>query len=122
MTTDQAATKDDARPAFLVERYLPATAAAGLAVSVARLATVCAASALGVEYVQAIHLRADDTCFCLFRAPSEEAVRVVNSVADFPFDRISVAVLVDGAHQPRRSAGSLAPICGRGRPDCVSDR
>ncbi len=81
--------------AFLVERYLPPHAVATLAASVARLATVCASSGLGVRYLQAAHLRDDDTCFCLFRAPSAEAVRWVNAAADFPFDRITEARLLD---------------------------
>jgi hypothetical protein len=81
--------------AFLVERYLPTAAVATLAASVARLAAACASSGLGVQYLQAAHLRDDDTCFCLFRAPSAEAIRQVNAAADFPFDRITEAVLLD---------------------------
>jgi hypothetical protein len=95
MTSSRPAAGNAALPAFLVERYLPAAAVATLAASVARLATVCAASGLGVHYLQAAHLRADDTCFCLFQAPSADAVRRVNVAADFPFDRITEAVLLN---------------------------
>jgi hypothetical protein len=83
--------------AFLVERYLPPAAANSLAESVTRLAKICAASDLQVRYLQAAHLRGDDTCFCLFEAPSSEAVRRVNVAADFPLDRITEALLLDCA-------------------------
>ena len=88
--------------AFLVERYLPPAAVATLPASVARLASVCASSGLGVHYLQAAHLRDDDTCFCLFRAPSAEAVRLANAAANFPFDRITEAHLLDCSSPARR--------------------
>lgn len=102
--TDREDLDEPALSAFLVERYLPPAAAGGLAASVARLAAVCAASGLSVHYLQAAHLRGDDTCFCLFQAPSEDAVRLVNSAADFPFDRITEAALLD-CSVPRAGRG-----------------
>ena len=83
--------------AILVERYVSPTAAGSLNASVARLASLCddpSHSGLGVQYVQSAYLAAEDTCFCLFRRPSSEAVRKVNVDADFALDRITVAVLL----------------------------
>jgi hypothetical protein len=92
-------TSPDARPdiAFLVERYLPQVEVNGLPASVARTARACADSARtgpGVAYLQSAYLPTEDTCFCLFRAPSAEAVRAVNREAGFALDRITEAVLV----------------------------
>jgi Protein of unknown function (DUF4242) len=82
--------------AFLVERYLPATEVDGLADSVARVARLCADPAragVGVEYLHSAYLPTEDTCFCLFRAPSSDAVRAVNNEGHFALDRITDAVL-----------------------------
>ena len=87
--------------AFLVERYIPPLAATHLAASVARVARLCALSmeqkpglATDVQYLHSVYLPTEDTCFCLFRAPSADAVRAVNDDADFPLDRITAAVLL----------------------------
>jgi hypothetical protein len=83
--------------AFLVERYVSPAAAGSLSASVARLASLCddpSHSGLGVQYVQSAYLPAEDTCFCLFRGPSPEAVRKVNIDADFALDRITDAMLL----------------------------
>ncbi len=85
---------------YLVERYLSAAAAAGLASSVARVARGCLErSGLGpgvpsVRYLHSIYLPAEDTCFCVFQAASAEAVRAVNAAADFALDRVSDAILM----------------------------
>jgi hypothetical protein len=47
-----------------------------------------------VAYLQSAYLPTEDTCFCLFRAPSAEAVRAVNRESGFALDRITEAVLV----------------------------
>ena len=90
------------RPAgsvFLVERYLPPEAATGLAASVARAARLCALSeghepvaAAQVEYLHSTYLPSEDTCFCLFRASTADAVRALNEAAEFALDRITAAV------------------------------
>jgi hypothetical protein len=83
--------------AFLVERYLPPAAADELAASVARVARLCTdsgRSGIEVEYLHSVYLPTEDTCFCLFRAPSSDAVRAVNVEADFTLDRITDAVLL----------------------------
>jgi hypothetical protein len=83
--------------AFLVERYLGSADASDLPAAVARAARICADSARtgpGVAYLQSAYLPTEDTCFCLFRAPSAEAVRAVNREAGFALDRITEAVLL----------------------------
>jgi Protein of unknown function (DUF4242) len=80
---------------FLVERYLSASATSGLADSVARVARLCTesgSSTTGVRYLQSTYLPSEDTCFCVFRARSAEAVRAINNRAEFAFDRITQAV------------------------------
>jgi hypothetical protein len=96
---------DPDRSAFLVERYLPPAAADALAASIARVALLCAETSrsdLGVQYLQSAYLPSEDTCFCLFRGPSHDAVRQVNSEANFALDRITNAVLLlsTGSHTP----------------------
>jgi uncharacterized protein DUF4242 len=88
---------DGSASAFLVERYVSASAAGGLATSVAEVARICAAqggAVTAVRYLQSVYLPADDTCFCVFQAPSVDAVRAVNDAGHFPLDRITDAVLM----------------------------
>jgi hypothetical protein len=90
---------------FLVERYLPPSVAAGLAASVARLASVCRRSdrdGMAVRYLRSFYLPTDDTCFCLFHAASADAVRMANDAAAFPIDRITATVtLFDPTANPQ---------------------
>lgn len=106
---------DSDRTAFLVERYVPASAANGLAASVARVAALCTDpvdAARGVQYLHSAYLPSEDTCFCVFSAASADAVRKVNGEAGFAFDRItdSIVLLAGGADtfgaapRPARSA------------------
>ena len=72
---------------FLVERYLPVSAVDDLPDSVARVSRLCAEAVAGqgpVEYVLSAYLPGDDTCFCVFRAESVEAVRAVNLAGRLP--------------------------------------
>jgi hypothetical protein len=88
---------DGSASAFLVERYLPASAAGGLADSVASVARICArqgGDVTAVRYLQSVHLPAEDTCFCIFQAASSDAVRAVNDAGHFPLDRITDAILM----------------------------
>jgi Protein of unknown function (DUF4242) len=88
---------DSSASAFLVERYLPVSAAGELATSVAHVARICAeqgGAGTSVRYLQSMYLPADDTCFCVFQAPSSDAVRTVNDAGHFPVDRITRAVLM----------------------------
>jgi hypothetical protein len=97
MTTPRVRDLEGPCSLFLVERYLPAAAAGNLASSVARAAQLCALSAESgaaaeVQYLHSTYLPAEDTCFCLFRAASAEAVRALNDEASFALDRIAAAV------------------------------
>jgi hypothetical protein len=97
MTTPRRRDPDSPSSVFLVERYLPAAAAGNLASSVARAAQLCVLSAEAgpaskVQYLHSAYLPAEDTCFCLFRAATAEAVRDLNDEANFALDRIAVAV------------------------------
>ena len=87
---------DKLRRTFLVERYLSPAAAIDLATSTAQVARLCADRS-AVRYLYAAYLPTEDTCFCLFQAPSADAVRAVNSQAHFAFDRLTDAVLMLGA-------------------------
>jgi hypothetical protein len=97
MTTLRRRDPDGSSSVFLVERYLPAAAAESLASLVARAAQLCAlsaesASASRVQYLHSVYLPAEDTCFCLFRAATAEAVGALNDEASFALDRIAAAV------------------------------
>jgi Protein of unknown function (DUF4242) len=97
MTFAPASEPDREASTFLVERYLPPAAAEGLSASVARLALLCVnpgSSSRGVQYLHSAYLPTEDTCFCLFRAASAEAVREVNRQADFALDRVTDALLL----------------------------
>jgi|ERR1022692_1183299 hypothetical protein len=105
MITRRRRDSDASSSLFLVERYLPPTAAENLAASVARLAKCCAPSARSgvaseVQYLYSAYLPTEDTCFCLFRASTAEAVSALNSEADFALDRITAAVLLYPTSQP----------------------
>ena len=60
------------------------------------------------------------SCFCLFRAPSSDAVRAVNATAEFALDRITDAVLLhpsasstsEATHPPERSTRNIQPRKG----------
>jgi Protein of unknown function (DUF4242) len=85
---------DDVPRAFLVERYLSPAAAVDLAAATSRVARLCGDA--GVRYLYSAYLPTEDTCFCLFRAPSADAVRAVNHHGQFAFDRLIDAVLMRG--------------------------
>ena len=94
MTTPLEAPED---PAYLVERYLNRQHVADLVAAVTRLAAACRESTSGTSPVRYLHttfVPAEDTCFCLLQASSVSAVRAVNTIADFDFDRISVAQII----------------------------
>ena len=77
---------------FLVERYVPASDLDQLATAVHRVAHRCEEhrrAGVDVAYVHSIYVPAEDTCFCVFRAPSTDDVREVNDVEAFGIDRVS---------------------------------
>lgn len=77
---------------FLVERYLSPTAAEQLLASVGRTARLCERSVQSdspIEYLHSAYLPSEETCFCLFRASTADAVRSLNVEAGFAFERIT---------------------------------
>ncbi len=101
MTWPQASQHAGPRRAFLVERYLSPTAAVDLGSLTAGVARLCAASdtsATPVRYLYSVYLPTEDTCFCLFWAPSADAVRAINNERGFALDRVIDAVLLQGDH------------------------
>jgi hypothetical protein len=91
--------------AYLVERYVPASNAESLAESVSRVARICAAvegAGPPVLYLQSLYLPTEETCFCLFQAPSPDAIRAVNDEGRFALDRITSGVLITASQPDRR--------------------
>ena len=96
---------------FLVERYLSPTAAEQLLASVARTARLCERSVQSqsdtpIEYLHSAYLPSEETCFCLFRASTADAVRSLNAEAGFAFERITPGWLLfpttRSTQKPRR--------------------
>jgi hypothetical protein len=99
MTTPHRRDPDGPSSVFLVERYLPPMAAENLAASVSHAARLCTLSAEPgaapeVGYLHSAYLPTEDTCFCLFRATTADAVRALNDEAGFALDRITAAILL----------------------------
>jgi hypothetical protein len=98
MTTARPGDPERSGSVFLVERYVPPSAAESLAAAIPRAARLSAfhaesGAALSVQYLLSAYLPAEDTCFCLFRAATADAVRALNHEAELPFDRITAAVM-----------------------------
>jgi hypothetical protein len=82
---------------YLVERYLSAADQTDLVAAVSRVAAACRATygtPAQVDHINSTLVLAEDTCFCVFRAPSRTAVEAVNLTASFSYDRISDAELL----------------------------
>lgn len=82
-------------PEFIVELFVP-RARADAVEAVARRARV-AAEMLGehtpsVRFLRSIFVPEDETCFLLYEADTEEAVRRAVETAALPFDRIAKTV------------------------------
>jgi hypothetical protein len=97
---------DEAASVFLVERYLPPTAAGRLPVSVSRAARLCALSAepgaaARVQYLYSAYLPSEDTCFCLFHAATADAVLALNEESGFALDRVTAAILLHPNRMPQ---------------------
>jgi hypothetical protein len=82
-----------------VERYVPAGSAESLGESVADVASLCALQEREppVRYLQSLYVPSEETCFCVFQAPSEDIVRAVNNEGHFALDRITSGVLISAA-------------------------
>ena len=89
----------DLRPVFLVERYVPGLTrdeVTALAARLERGARRIRRNGMPVAWVGSAALLAEETTFCLFRAPSRDAVLAVNELASAPFERIIEVVYVEG--------------------------
>jgi hypothetical protein len=97
MSSTHRVRRDRPQRAYLVERYISTASADELAGSTARTAALCADRdhiSTGVQYLYSAYLPSEDTCFCLFRAASSDAVRALNDHAEFALDRITDAELL----------------------------
>ena len=82
---------------YVAERYLPGVTTEQLldAARRAKLATAqMTAAGTPVTYLRSTFLTADQTCYCLFEGPSEQAVKQANDTAGLPYERIVLAVHV----------------------------
>jgi hypothetical protein len=82
---------------YLVERFLSGDPAERLSDVAIRAQVACRALAgegFSVRYLGSTLLPGDETCFCLFEGPTEEAVARANELGGLPFERISEAVSV----------------------------
>jgi Protein of unknown function (DUF4242) len=97
-------------PTFLVERYVPHAGSAQLAgiVGAAQAAQAAAgwaeASPGGIRYLAVTLVPGDELCYCLFEAPSIEAVRRAHELAQISCERIVEAFHV--AAKPPGNGGS----------------
>lgn len=76
---------------YLVERYLPGITPEALkdAATRAKLTTTeMTKEGPPVRYRRSTYVPGEEKCFCLFDAPSAEAVREANDRAQIPFERI----------------------------------
>jgi Nickel responsive protein SCO4226-like len=89
---------------FVVERYLPAVSPRELAAAVDRdrqAAEGMTAAGIPIRHLSTIHIPSDESCLCLFDAPSLDALREAQEHAGIDFERIVEAVLAP----PRDPAG-----------------
>ncbi len=80
---------------YAAERYLPGVTPDQLlnaARRAKRAAAEMTATGTPVTYLRSTFLPGDQTCYCLFDGPSEQAVAQANDRAGIPYERI-VAVL-----------------------------
>ena len=95
-----------------MERYVAAVPADGVLDAVAgdgEVARTSEARGVPTRHVRTIYVPADETCFSLFEAPSEDAVRDANVRLGLPFTRITEAI--DVTRPMRRGDG----VIGRGQ-------
>lgn len=80
---------------YIAERYLPGITQEQL-LDAARRAKLAAAemttAGTPVTYLRSTFLPGDQTCYCLFEGPSEQAVRDANNKAEIPYERIIPAL------------------------------
>jgi hypothetical protein len=80
--------------AYLVEAYVPGTATGG-ARDVAARAAAAAEGLAGVTLISTLLLPEDETCFLLYEAVSAELLGEAGRRAQFPWQRVQEAILVE---------------------------
>lgn len=89
---------------FLVERYLPGVTPEQIAAATARAeeaARGMSDEGTPLRYVGSTFLPGDESCLCLFDGPSAEDVAEVNRRAEFAFERVVPAVLLEPGERAR---------------------
>lgn len=84
---------------FLVERYVAGPGEerlAGISSRLRKAANELAAEGVDVRYLQSILLRGEESCLCLFEAPTEAEVRMLNERAGLAYLRIVAAAAASG--------------------------
>ena len=82
---------------YAAERYLPGVTPGQLldaAHRARRAAAEMTATGTPVTYLRSTFPTGDQTCYCLFEGPSEQAVAQANDKAGIPYERIVAAVHV----------------------------
>jgi hypothetical protein len=82
---------------YAAERYLPGVTPGQLldaARRAERAAAEMTAAGTPVTYLRSTFLTGDQTCYCLFEGPSEQAVAQANDKAGIPYERIVAAMHV----------------------------
>jgi Protein of unknown function (DUF4242) len=96
------------RQAYLVEHYRPGLDVSQLTGAIARVReTVAEMEHTGepIHYVSSTIVPSDESFYCVIEAATEEDVRGVYARAGVPFERMSVAILVE----PRWRASKGVP-------------
>ncbi len=89
-------TKELEVPTYLVERYLPSGGSlnfSSVSQQARRGADESRSEGVDISYLGSTHSTDDEMCFCLYEAPSAEAVRHANERVGLPVERISEAEL-----------------------------
>lgn len=84
---------------FLVERYVASPAEeklAGISSRLRKAASELAVEGIDLHYLQSIVLDGEESCMCLFEAPSEAEVRMVNERAGLAYLRIVAVTAASG--------------------------
>jgi len=90
-------------PAYLVEAYVPRTAAGGVQDVAARAAAVAEGMA-GVTLISTLFLPEDETCFLLYEAVSAERLGEAGSRSRIPWQRVQEAIItMPSRPQPEQS-------------------
>lgn len=79
---------------YLVELYLPGAVSecAGVVARARSAAAQMASEGIAVRFVRAILVPEDESCFCLYEAPSAQAATEAVTRAALPFERVVPAV------------------------------